>query len=174
MLVTNKQSGFVRKKARDLPRLMELYELNYLLLRRLMPEEQSLPDHVISRVQNALDLHLRLVERSPYTTTFRLTYIFHDDQGEFPAPELLCRTYHDARLAEVISRGRRRGKRSAEYDRFRHSYSIEKKWEVNRFLYKWLSYSLRQQHGFAPGHRQLAEAEIAVTNDSLTGKTKPK
>ena len=144
MLVTNKQFVVTENKKRTFPGLMALYELNYLLFRRLLPNIETIPDTVVSRVSGALDLHLNIIERSPYTTTFRLTYYFKDDQGEFPAPDLLCRTYHDACLAEVVTRGRRRGKRSAEYDRCRHPYSIEKKWEMNRFLYKWLSYSLHQ------------------------------
>jgi uncharacterized protein YqiB (DUF1249 family) len=103
-------------------------------------------------------LHLTVVERCKYTTTLNLTYQFSDPQGSFPAPDVVIRMYHDAQLAEVISRGRRRGRRDAEYDRFRHQYSIQTKWQVNRFLHKWLGYCLHTGHTFSPAREQLSEA----------------
>jgi hypothetical protein len=53
-------------------------------------------------------------------------------------------------VAEVIACGRRRGLHHAEYNRLHHHYSLGEKWRMNRFLYKWLGYCLRQGHCFAP------------------------
>jgi hypothetical protein len=145
-------------RARDLPALMELYELNYIQLRQLVPDLNTIQDCSVSRAHGALKLHLTVNERNKYTTTLHLTYQFTDSEGDFPAPDLMVRMYHDAQVAEVISRGRPRGRRDAVYDRFRHQYSIEEKWQANRFLHKWLGYCLRQGHGFSPAREQIADA----------------
>ncbi len=144
-------------RARDLPALMELYELNYIQLRQLVPDLNAIQDRSLSRAEGALDLHLSVVERCKYTTTVHLSYQFSDSEGVFPAPDIVVRMYHDAQVAEVISRGRSRGRRDAEYDRFQHHYSIAAKWQVNRFLHKWLGYCLRQGHAFSPAREQLVE-----------------
>jgi uncharacterized protein YqiB (DUF1249 family) len=149
-------------RARDLPALMELYELNYIQLRQLVPDMCAVQDRSISRVDGALDLYLSVLERSKYTTTVHLSYQFNDSEGDFPAPDLVVRMYHDAQVAEVISRGRQRAHRDAEYDRFRHQYCIQTKWQVNRFLHKWLGYCLRQGHAFSPARGQLAEVLQAI------------
>jgi uncharacterized protein len=145
-------------RARDLPALMELYELNYIQLRQLVPDLNAIQDCSVSRAHAALKLHLTVIERCKYTTTLHLTYRFNEDGGENPAPDLLVRMYHDAQVAEVISRGRPRSCRDAGYDRFQHQYSIDAKWQVNRFLHKWLGYCLRQGHGFSPAREQIADA----------------
>jgi uncharacterized protein YqiB (DUF1249 family) len=129
---------------------MELYESNYIRLRNLVPDPEALPAVTISRVSGVLDLHLHIVERCKFTTTCNLTYVFQDERGFFPAPDLRVRIYHDAQVGEVIACGRRRGLRHADYNRMQHSYSLEEKWRMNRFLQKWLGYCLRQGHRFNP------------------------
>lgn len=148
----------------DFAGLMELYEQNYIRLRRLVPDLSSVGPVTVSRASGALDLHLRIVERCKYTTTLTLTYQFQDELGWFPAPDLQARIYHDAQAAEVIACGRLKGVRSAEYDRRHNQYSLAEKWQINRFLQKWLGYCLRQGHGFPPqsGHVACAsDAEAA-------------
>lgn len=152
-------------RARDLPALMELYELNYIQLRQLVSDVHTISDHSISRAGDTLALHLTVLERSRYTTTFHLSYQFTDADGEFPAPDLVVRMYHDAQVAEVISRGRRRACRDAEYDRFHHQYCIQTKWQVNRFLHKWLGYCLRQGHAFSPARERLAEVLQSIEGE---------
>ncbi len=137
---------------------MELYELNYIQLRRLIPDLDSLPDHDVSCAAGALDLHLSVVERNKYTTTLYLTYQFDDKAGVVAAPDVVVRMYHDAQLAEVISRGRRRGRDNAEYDRLHNNYPLETKWKVNRFLHKWLGYCLHHGHRFAQARDAVSEA----------------
>jgi uncharacterized protein YqiB (DUF1249 family) len=148
--------------ARDLPALMELYELNYMQLRQLVPDVHAIQDCSISRVEGALDLYLSVLERSRYTTTFHLSYQFTDAAGDFPAPDLVVRMCHDAQVAEVISRGRRRARPDTDYDRFHHQYCIQTQWQVNRFLHKWLGYCLRQGHAFSPAREQLADVLHAI------------
>ena len=149
--------------ARNFAGLMELYECTYIRLRNLVPELDNMPDHVVSRIDGVLDLHLRIVERCKFTTTLNLTYYFHDDDGSFPAPDMQVRMYHDAQVGEVISCGRRRGVRHASYNRMFNSYTLVEKWRMNRFLQKWLGYCLMQGHRFIPGRVQLPDAEAAQT-----------
>lgn len=149
MLVKERQ--FVaRAGGRDLADLMSIYECNYIRLRQLIPDLEALGGAGLSCARGALDLHLQVRETSRYTTTLLLTYYFEDDEGRFPAPDLEVRIYHDARLAEVMRCGRRRGRRDALYDRRHHHYSLDEKWHINRFLQKWLGYCLRQGHRFRP------------------------
>ena len=137
--------------AQNFAGLMELYECNYIRLRNLVPDPDDMPERVCSRIDGVLDLHLRIVERCKFTTTLNLTYIFHDEAGDFPAPDVQVRMYHDAQVAEVISCGRRRGKRHASYNRMFNRYTLLQKWRMNRFLQKWLGYCLLQGHRFVPG-----------------------
>lgn len=150
MIKERRQTRICTPRAGTFPGLMELYERNYMLLRRLVPDFDTVASGAVSVVTGALDLHLELLERCRYTTTLRLTYYFEDEQGRFPAPEIVVRVYHDAQLAEVLSCGRRRGVRHADYDRFRGDQPMDRKWQFNRFLQKWLAYSLRQGHAFLP------------------------
>jgi len=152
-------------RARDLPALMELYELNYIQLRRLVPDLDAVQDHSTSAVKGALNLHLTVQERCRYTSTLHLTYQFADNGAFFPAPDVVVRMYHDAQMAEVISRGGRPGRPDAGYDRFRNQYSLEIKWQVNRFLHKWLGYCLHHGHAFSPAREQLSEALQLIENE---------
>ena len=148
MIVAERQVTARRRTRHELADLMAIYECNYLRLRQLIPDHVLADEGGVSCAERALDLHLSVLERTRYTTTIRLTYLFEDELGEFPAPDMRVRIYHDARLAEVIACGRRRGQRSAEYDRMRHQYSLNEKWRMNRFLQKWLGYCLRQGHSY--------------------------
>jgi uncharacterized protein len=139
-----------RAEPRSFPGLMDLYERNYMQLRRMIPDLDAVPEQACSSLPGALDLHLHILERCKYTTTLSLTYYFEDGEGRFPAPEIQVRIYHDAQLAEVIACGRRRGVRHRDFDRFRADSSLDRKWQFNRFLQKWLAYSLRQGHAFLP------------------------
>jgi uncharacterized protein len=151
-------------RARDLPALMELYELNYIQLRRLIPDIAAFPDQGVSSGNDKLDLHLSIIERSRYTTTLYLTYQFDDKAGLHVAPDVVVRMYHDAQLAEVISRGRRGVHRDGVYDRVHHRYPIETKWKANRFLQKWLGFCLHHGHRFAAGASALSDA-LPVAGD---------
>jgi uncharacterized protein YqiB (DUF1249 family) len=153
--------------ARSLAGLMELYESNYMRLRNLVPELNAMEGHAASRAPGALDLHLQVLERCRFTTTLGLTYYFPDEDGEFPAPDVRVRIYHDAQVAEVIACGRRRGLHHAEYNRLHHNYSRTEKWRMNRFLYKWLGYCLRQGHRFGANQASSRRAETSIAVEDL-------
>lgn len=125
---------------------MALYEENYIRLRVLLPDMQGLPDRAVSHVPGAVDLHVEVVERSRYTTSLRLTYLFADHgKGTRREPDLLVRLCHDARTAEAVEIHLPRGR-----FRFDAHRTLRRSWERNRFLHKWLGYCLRRGHQIAP------------------------
>ncbi len=123
--------------------LMELYEQNYLRLRRIAPD-LDFADEMISIAPGHLDLYLSVVERCKYTTFLRMTYRFRHQDRLICEPDLHLRIYHDARTAEAQDRLDR------QHHRIRNGETLEEKWRLNRFLYKWLGFSLHQGHRFEP------------------------
>ena len=84
--------------------LMDLYECNYINMRRLLPIMPPASAARVSHASGGMDLHLRIVERCRYTSELILTYQFGQEQGPPVAePDLRIRVYHDARLAEVVA-----------------------------------------------------------------------
>ena len=123
--------------------LMDLYEHNYIRLRRLAPD-LDIADEMVSISPGHLDLHLTISERCKYTTMLQLTYRFEQPQGISCQPDMHIRVYHDARIAEVQDRLDRKQRRIVTDN------SLEQKWKLNRFLYKWLGYCQFQGHCFHP------------------------
>lgn len=133
--------------------LMDLYERNYINIRRLLPVMPPASISRISQVPGGLDLHLRVVERCRYTSELLLTYQFGRNDGTVIAqPNLRIRVYHDARMAEVMAaRPRRYPSFSTDIVSNPTRTDIPPlmgRWRINRFLFKWLTYCLRQGHRF--------------------------
>jgi uncharacterized protein YqiB (DUF1249 family) len=129
--------------ARSFAGLMELYEQNYLRLRNLAPD-LKVADEMISSVPGHQDLYLSITQRCRYTTMLRLTYRFEDEGEALFEPDLHLKVYHDARVVEVQQFTSR--VHGPQYI----AEMIEKKWMMNRFLYKWLGYCMHQGHYFQP------------------------
>ncbi len=132
--------------------LMDLYERNYINMRRLIPVMPPASAICISRVSGNLDLHLRVVERNRYTSELRLSYQFIQDNGAMTTePNLLIRVYHDAQLAEVMAaQPRHYAALTADLllNPRANGVGLRTRWQINRFLFKWLTYCLRQGHCF--------------------------
>jgi uncharacterized protein YqiB (DUF1249 family) len=129
--------------------LMDLYEQNYIGIRRLVPVMPPVGVHLVSQVPGGLSLHLEVLERFRYTTELALTYHFvKQHKGFIAEPNLLMRVYHDARLAEVMAAHlRRRPVFQADLENTKNT-QLRSRWHVNRFLYKWLNYCLHQGYCF--------------------------
>lgn len=125
--------------------LMELYEENYRLMRRLCPFLPSAELHCYqSHLPKGMDLLLNVIECSKYTSTVQLSYYKPGQAKPNFAPDLRIRIYHDARVAEAMSgliHGLRYEKRSER--------ELAASWKLNRFLYKWLGFCVRQGHQFS-------------------------
>lgn len=126
--------------------LMDLYENNYMRLRRLIPDLSSLADNSISHLPGCLSLHLTVLERTKFTTTLYLTYYFEESTQSVAEPALTIRLYHDAHQAEVLTGHLQHGRK--QYDHIPEK-AIKIKWKLNRFLYKWLGYCLYLGHDFS-------------------------
>ena len=126
--------------------LMDLYECNYIGVRRLIRHMPAASSCRISQVPGGLDLHLEVLERFRYTTELTLTYHFLRDMGSVAEPDLRIRVYHDARLAEVLSAHLRNW--PIETCSTNPKAQLLSRWHINRFLYKWLNFCLRQGHRF--------------------------
>jgi len=136
----------------DFAALMELYEANYIYLRRLVPQLDGQHDAQLSQVERGPDLHLAVTERCPYTTTLMLTHTFSGTGGAEALPDLMVRIYHDARVAEVVAESwpdrRRPGPAEGTAEAASGQSQLHWRWSMNRFLNRWLRYCLHEGHGF--------------------------
>lgn len=144
--------------AKDFVSLMDMYEENFIKLRKLIPHLEQIESASVSSVPGHLDLHLSIIERSRYTTTLMLSYCFEKQQALQMEPNLKIRVYHDAGLAEVMSGRLHHGRLVLEH---LPSDALKQKWQLNRFLSKWLKYCLRQRHGFSAGSCQSDSPMLA-------------
>ena len=124
--------------------LMALCEENYRVLARLIPEMSDLAGYLRSELSQGMDLHLEILEQTPYTTLLHLTYYFHHDKGAIPDPDATLRAYHDASQVEVLDLRQT----ALPLVRGPHYPTLEQKWKANLFLSKWLVFSLAQGHLF--------------------------
>ncbi len=130
---------------RSFAALMELYELNFMLMRRLIPGMSRHSGVLVSAAGEGLPLHVEIVEQDRFTTMLRLYYrLPREDGGHDEAPDLQVRVYHDARVAEAVA-GRLRGRDCVAQGRSGER-CLDVRWRLNRFLYKWLRYLLHKRH----------------------------
>jgi uncharacterized protein YqiB (DUF1249 family) len=131
--------------------LMSLYESNYIRLSWLVPSLSRVNGTLVSEVDGDCPLHLVLGERSRYTTTLSLTYLFDDAGSTVADPDLQIRVYHDARLAEVQSCARWHRHAMLESIRSQFARDLGDRWLRNVMLNKWLDYCVERGHKFSNG-----------------------
>ncbi len=130
-------------KPRSFSGLMDLYEHNYLRLRKIAPD-LDIADQMISVSPGHLDLFLDVEQRCKFTTMLRMTYRFQHQGQTVCQPDMHIRIYHDAHIAEAENRLDRHSRRVYSGE------TLQQKWRLNRFLYKWLGYCIFQGHCFHP------------------------
>ncbi|MFL6547043.1 MAG: DUF1249 domain-containing protein [Povalibacter sp.] len=128
--------------------LMSLYESNYIRLRWLIEDLSQVTDPLVSTVEGDCPLHLKIEERSRYTTTLNLTYMFEEDAKTLADPDLQIRVYHDARLAEVQAAARSHRHSMLESLRASINRGLGDRWRSNMMLNKWLDYCVERGHRF--------------------------
>jgi uncharacterized protein YqiB (DUF1249 family) len=128
--------------------LMSVYESNYIRLARLAPDLGTIEGAHVSSVESDCPLHLSVDERSRYTTTLRLTYMFEEDGAACADPDLTIRVYHDARLAEVQACARWHRHTLLESLRSQLARDLGDRWLRNIMLNKWLDYCVERGHRF--------------------------
>ncbi len=131
--------------------LMTLYESNYIRLGWLAGDLETLSGAYRSRRPDDCELRLTVLERGPYTTGLLLTYLFSTEATAPqwpPAPDLMIRIYHDARVAEAHHFGQVGGAGS-KVRPIDASQSLAARWTRNMMLNKWLEYCVDRGHRFA-------------------------
>ncbi len=138
--------------------LLDLCEENYGLMLRLAPELAAMKGHQLSRREEPMDLHMDVLEQTPYTTRFRLTYRFFEE-GQWQAdPDAQFRAYHDLRQLEVLELRQQVLPLGGRPD----LCSLQRKWQANLFVSKWLGYCCRQQHGFSQQKSIPAQPDVSL------------
>jgi uncharacterized protein YqiB (DUF1249 family) len=137
-----------RSRPRSFVALMSLYESNYLRLATLAGNLRDLAGVRVSRVADDCDLRLSVTERSPYTTTFDLTYLFDVADGVSTYPDMRVRVYHDARLVEAQEWASQHDHEGLRRLRGLAERELDQRWARNTMLNKWLEYCIDRGHGF--------------------------
>ena len=136
-----------RSRPRSFVALMSLYESNYLRLDSLCGNLRELSGVRVSRVADDCDLRLMVTERSPYTTSLDLTYVF-DAEGLHTYPDMRVRVYHDARLVEAQEWATQHDHEGLRRLRGLAERELDQRWARNTMLNKWLEYCIDRGHGF--------------------------
>jgi uncharacterized protein YqiB (DUF1249 family) len=141
-----------RSRPRSFVALMSLYESNYLRLASLAGDLRQLADVRVSRVPEDCDLRLMVTERSPYTTSLDLTYLFFEEGpghagGLTTYPDMRVRIYHDARLVEAQEWATQHEHEALRRLRGAAERELDQRWARNTMLNKWLEYCIDRGHG---------------------------
>lgn len=130
----------------DFPLQMAECEANYLRLQKLVTD-LSLDEYrfMVTRGSQEWLQILRVIERSPYTTTFQFRQSPVAPVTRWlQMPCLTVRMYHDAKVAEVLAwEGHRRLRPRYEYPN-QAMYHSDEKLQINQFLGECLSLCLNQ------------------------------
>lgn len=141
-------SGFGIKDLIDRPPtvgdLMVLCEDNYRNLLQIVPQLRRLQGEHRSTTPDHQDLHLSIIEQTPYTTLLRLTYRFVLDGREIADPDARLRVYHDARQVEVEDLRQQ----ALPTERLYEAPGLRNKWRLNLFVSRWLMFCVKQGHLF--------------------------
>ncbi len=132
--------------------LMTIYESNFVKFDQLCGDSFPVDGLRVSTAQDDCDLHLHVLKREPYTTTFTLTYWFDDEahpDRQTPDPDLLVRMYHDAMLVEAVSGREEHQHHMLQALARSHLRELDRRWRINMMLNKWLDYLLDKGHSFA-------------------------
>ncbi|HHH39861.1 MAG TPA: DUF1249 domain-containing protein [Sedimenticola sp.] len=137
---------------------MDLCDENYRHLLRLAPAIRELEGEHVSNLHGAMDLHLTVLEQTPYTTLIRLTYYFSRDSDRKPDPDARLRVYHDSCQVEVLELEQS----ALPLNNGLQRPTLGQKWRVNLFLSKWLSFCVGQGHCFG-GDARSTDSRLGVT-----------
>lgn len=152
----------VYARSHRLSQLLDLYEHNYRLVQRLVPELNLPFTDAVSHSASDLPLHLKVMERDRYTVTLKLTYEFVDHDGVRRQPDIWVRVYRDAHVAEALECSHR-PPWTAEDDADPKVWAfLTEQWRRNLMLGKWLDYLLEHGHGFSMADRPRVTTSSAA------------
>ena len=125
-------------------RLPSLHSGVFHALSVLMPEDLARSDVLVSKIDDAPELYMRVLERHNYTTFLQLTSLLGPEREQHPNAHI--RVYHDARMAEATSFSPEQGIERLAGPDLPVRGLVERSWRMNRALLKWLEYLLAEGH----------------------------
>lgn len=108
-------------------------------MRRLIPDLPVLDGSYSSAGNRDLLLYLQVLEQTPYTSRFLLTWRF----SRRASPEAELRAYHDARQLEI------QRLEGLVLERDLGLSTLQRRWQESIFLSKWLGYCCAQGYDFS-------------------------
>jgi len=130
----------------NLSNLMNLCEVNYMLLLRLLADKESAGEKRCFFISDFLSYSISVDEVTRYTSLITMTQdaiVNGIHLADIFRPKMVIRLYHDAKVAEVISnQDVRQIKPRYDYPNTVMHLPDEKQ-QVNTFLKEWLQLSLQ-------------------------------
>ena len=143
----------------NLTSLMNLCEVNYMMLLRLLADKESVGESCQFFISDFLSYSIVVNEVTRYTSLITISQdalVQGCQLSTFLSPKMVIRLYHDARMAEVISnQDVRQIKPRYNYPNNKMHLPDEKQ-QINLFLKEWLQLSL-----------QLGKVDVNWQRDSL-------
>jgi len=128
--------------------LAQLCEANYVKLLNLFPELSGIPAAATATVDGKPALHIKLLERCPYTLSLELSHRFSTGFEALFEPALRLRVYLDAQAVEVLSHQDRPAVQEALLEQASPRRIMDYKWTLNYFLSRWLDHCLHNRYQF--------------------------
>lgn len=134
------------KRRRKLDNSTTVHEANYAKLQRVMPHIHALNGNLkYSSQSNGQHIEIHILEKTKYTTAFSLTLNHAYMRRWVPELYIKVRTYHDARVAEVLN-FQRHGRFESLYEYPNpNMFHTNEKQQINRFFSEWLDHCLNSR-----------------------------
>lgn len=142
-------TAVLKKYRPHLPTLMSLCDVNYMLLLRILADNEQVGEQRCFFISDFLSYRVVINEVTRYTTLLTITQEANITGYNLSAlfrPKMVIRLYHDARMAEVISN------QDVNQIKPRYDYPNDKmhlpdeKQQINFFLKEWLQLCLQLGH----------------------------
>ncbi len=129
--------------------LEQICASNYQKLFKLIPNLLSVQDRATGLAALHAALHLKVIDKTPYTMTVELSHCFNVNWDEYLEPAVIIRIYLDAQLAEVLSDHARLSVSRVFQNPGLSTDIMDYKWRLNYFLQKWLDHCLKKNYQFS-------------------------
>lgn len=130
-----------RKYQPRLSTLMNLCDVNYMLLLKLLGDKEEVGEVRQFFISDFLSYSVAVNEVTRYTTLITMSQnavVMGENLSQLFRPKMIIRLYHDARMAEVISsQDIRYVKPRYDYPNT-HMHLPDEKEQINMFLKEWL------------------------------------
>lgn len=130
-------------RKRRLENATALHETNFAKLARVIPGLSRIHGPRSLRGMGNTLLELEILEHSPFTTTFSLHLKHYETHRWLPALHMKVRSYHDAKVVEVLALQHHHRLRPRYAYPNPDMYQRDEKHQFNRFLGDWLDHCLR-------------------------------